>query len=185
MENKISIIYDKGKPVNIKIGEFILDKYEALAICIRLDKGNQNAMKFTEYIRNIFYDDPIFKDISETVYRFLILKEMNIDNEFAVQRYFNGNVKNILGEEYDYIELPKESIIKGHYPDSWIKYNDDLFPVEVKKNNFNDKALKQLTRYIDIYQSKKGIAVGEKLTVKGNLPSNIIFISSEGWELFY
>jgi len=187
--NLIKILYDKNIPMYIKIENEIIDKYEALSLAISLRGNNKNnnyrdAIIFMEFIRNVFNYDYTFQNISNIAYRYLIKDSVENNNELSIQEYFNNNINKILGKEYSYIKQPKDFIIKEHLPDSWVKYKEDIFPVEIKKYNFDNKALKQLLRYISVYKSKKGIAVGEKLTITEKLPSNITFISCEGWILF-
>ena len=54
--------------------------------------------------------------------------------------------------------------------------NGEDVPMEIKKGPFDNRALKQLLRYITVYGCSKGIAVGAKLTVE--LPENIMWIST-------
>lgn len=67
-----------------------------------------------------------------------------------------------------------------HIPDAWVEQDGEEIPVEMKLNDFDAKALKQLRRYINVYKKNKGIAIGRKLTVE--LPSDIRFISLEELE---
>lgn len=67
-------------------------------------------------------------------------------------------------------------------PDSWIRLNGEDIPVEIKIHCFNDKALKQLTRYMTVFKANRGIAVGKSLSVE--LSSNISFIGLDELEKF-
>lgn len=59
-------------------------------------------------------------------------------------------------------------------PDAWVKSDSDEIPVEIKLHNFNQAAVNQLNQYMKFYHSRKGIAVGKKLTVA--IPPEINFI---------
>ena len=61
-------------------------------------------------------------------------------------------------------------------PDGFVSIDGDIYPVEVKKSDFDKNALSQIKRYMHTYKSKGGIAVARKL--KCSLPSNITFIKA-------
>lgn len=64
---------------------------------------------------------------------------------------------------------------KKDIPDAWVEKDGEIIPVEVKLNSFDNHSLKQLNRYIKVYNCNKGIAIGRNLSV--TLPDNIEFIS--------
>lgn len=95
-----------------------------------------------------------------------------------VRQTSEGDVCKLFEDVFS--KLNKGAIVKKtndpkHIPDFWVKQGEEYIPVEVKLHNFNVSALKQLTRYMDFYKCKHGMAVGSKLTV--DLPKNIEFIS--------
>lgn len=113
----------------------------------------------------------------------------NIENFYSIAvRLMFENVKETWKNEFHYQNLFKEKCESLGYgklitvksnlkdiPDAWVERNGEKIPVEVKLRNFNESALDQLLRYISSYNAKRGIAVGEKLTVE--LPENIEFVS--------
>ena len=103
-------------------------------------------------------------------------KMMDRKNEFYYHNLFNNRCEKLFPE----FRIIKKKNIPGHYPDAWVEREGEEIPVEVKLNDFNDKALRQLKRYIQVYEKSKGIAIGRKLTVK--LPENILFISLDELE---
>ena len=62
-----------------------------------------------------------------------------------------------------------------HRCDFLLSIEGDLAPVEIKKGAFNTRALVQLKSYMEVYDCRRGIAVGERLTV--TLPTGVDFIS--------
>jgi hypothetical protein len=98
------------------------------------------------------------------------------DYEYSIHSYFKNNIKDILGDTYSL--LNKKSNGKD-IPDAWVGTDNTTIPVEIKRGDFDKKALRQLLRYLKSYNCNSGIAVGRSLMVK--LPSNIKFLSCEGW----
>ena len=62
----------------------------------------------------------------------------------------------------------------NHIPDGWVIRNDEYWPVEIKRETFDKRALAQLNRYIEEFSAPGGIAIADTLTV--DLPPNIEFI---------
>ena len=94
-------------------------------------------------------------------------------DEFFYQDLFKEHYKSFL----PLTELVERKNNRHHIPDAWLKENEEYIPVEVKLNNFNATALRQLIRYMEFYDCKNGVAVGDKLTVE--LPDNIQFVSNK------
>lgn len=92
-------------------------------------------------------------------------------NEQTVYKWFTKNYKEKLGKVY---EIKKRKNNSKHIPDFWLSVDGEDVPVECKLGEFDDKALKQLQRYMDYYVCKRGVAVAQKLSTE--LPSNITFI---------
>lgn len=89
--------------------------------------------------------------------------------EIDYQRIFVRYCKDFLGYK---ILKPKDD--KTLIPDAWVKNSEgEEIPVEVKRFEFDEKALTQLQNYMNHFGASKGIAVGSKLTAE--LPKNIIF----------
>ena len=101
----------------------------------------------------------------------IILKGID-RTEKDIYSLFERNYQYILGGNYKIVKIKNDTC---HKPDFWLKTNFETIPVEIKLHNFDKKALQQLLRYINFYNCKHGIAVGEKLTAE--LPDNISFIS--------
>lgn len=89
---------------------------------------------------------------------------------------------------YEWFKKELESILPGyeisdkkseakHRPDFWLleKQSGGLVPVEIKKNGFDQKGLRQLERYMSHYGAEYGIAVGSSLLCE--LPEKVKFIS--------
>jgi len=96
----------------------------------------------------------------------------SLDNhEFSLHSKFKEQV-HILISGAEVIEHKRKDV--HNQPDVWVNVNGIARPVEIKKHSFDNKALKQLSRYIKVFSADIGYAVAPKLTTP--LPSNIIFI---------
>ena len=93
-------------------------------------------------------------------------------NESSVVSWFFENLNELLPGAS---KIDKKSDNKN-IPDGFIRFEENIYPVEVKRSNFDNKALQQLKRYIDAYGSKKGVAVARELTC--DIPENIIFVKA-------
>jgi len=63
---------------------------------------------------------------------------------------------------------------RSNVPDFMVKVGGMLRPVEIKKNRATMSAVKQISRYINFYNTDKGYLVAPELS--GSLPDNVIFI---------
>lgn len=95
-------------------------------------------------------------------------------NETDVYSWFRKNYKALLDESYEIVSLEND---KHNIPDFWLKQNNEYIPVECKLQNIDKAALRQLQRYMNVYETQRGVAVGERCVV--DLPDNIIFISHD------
>jgi hypothetical protein len=65
----------------------------------------------------------------------------------------------------------------AHIPDGFICLDDQILPVEVKKVFFGVNELKQLTRYMDFYGCKKGVAVAPAFSYSiSSRVNDVIFV---------
>jgi len=96
---------------------------------------------------------------------------LSVIYESDVVSWFEKKYKNILGEGVEIVSNKDDEYNK---PDLWVKEKENYIPIEVKRNGFDKKSLKQLERYINFYNVSKGIAIGTEL--KCDLPHNIKFI---------
>lgn len=100
------------------------------------------------------------------------LHRMYKKNEFYYQDSFCKSVPKLLPT----MKVVTVKVDGKNIPDAWLQDEyGNVIPVEVKLHDFNSAAKKQLERYIQIYHTNYGIAVGEKLTT--SLPDNMFFIS--------
>jgi len=92
------------------------------------------------------------------------------NNEAVIQnKFFDKLDFYIQGAKKIDIKMDKE-----HKPDGFVVLDNEIYPVEVKKNTFDINALKQLTRYMRYYKCKKGIAVAPYLSCC--LPDDVSFV---------
>lgn len=146
----------------------------------QIDAGKyKHARELIRYINPLVqqHKDDNLREYFDLVEHYLLQERAaNKKDEYYYQKLFNDKCEIIL----DGVKLIKKKSIYGHYPDAWVKIGVEEIPVEVKLNDFDKKALKQLERYINVYNKKKGIAVGRKLSVE--LPHNIAFVSLDELE---
>lgn len=98
--------------------------------------------------------------------------------EETVYSWFERKYKDKIGSEWEIVKLKSN---RKNIPDFWLSNGKCKMPVECKLHEFDDIALKQLKRYIDFYDCKNGVAVGNSLTTK--LPCNIMFVKFNYEEL--
>lgn len=112
-----------------------------------------------------------FNNLYETMVTHLTWISDVSTNEFALQDLFKSRVKELISPEAEIVSIRG---LKNNRPDSFVKLGDEVIPVEVKLDAFDNKALKQLMRYMKAYDAQRGLAVAGRLTVE--LPTNISFI---------
>lgn len=110
-------------------------------------------------------------------YSFNHLYSMVIEEIYSQNKKYEFYYQGLFKEKISKL-LPCK-VIKGksdshNIPDAWIELNEEEIPVEVKLYDFNNKALKQLERYMQAFNCKHGIAVARELCTE--LPENIRFI---------
>lgn len=143
--------------------------YWLVSIIPNMEEINgENAFNYImkEYCNNEKFDYTLYK-LAVNAFKILALKEKN---EYSVHTLFKENYSKIYEGEVIYHKNDPR-----HIPDAWVEKDGERIPVEMKRHCFDKKALEQLTRYINFYNCRHGIAVGEELTVE--LPDNISFVS--------
>lgn len=172
-ESIIKIEYKNGKPEYLVVDGEKLSRFDLLALASRTD-DKKFAWKIMNIASILFHwqDDHTFNSLYGSVA--IQITVDNQINEFTIHQKFSERVKELLGNDAKIIKRIDDV---HHRPDFWVRLNGEDIPVEIKLNKFNQKALNQLLRYMNFYETSKGIAVGSELDVQ--LPDNIIFISSE------
>lgn len=167
------VIFDSGNYTGIEIGGKFYDRFGLLALATSC-KSSEAAWGFLKLASIMFHpqDDHVFNALYEAVTTHLAYWENAETLEYSLYPQFEKAVNNLFGENAKIIR-PKED--RHHRPDSWVQIGETLIPVEMKKSDFDGKALKQLTRYMNFYQCKNGVAVGSRLSVK--IPKSIRFIN--------
>lgn len=162
IQNKIEYYFNNKK----------IDRFDLLASAANSETETQ-AWRRLKLASKMFHfqEDETFN----ILYREIALGVVRAfyENEFTIQSMFKENVEKILGSEYHLLKEKKNN--PRHIPDAWVTFEDQEIPVEVKYNTFDKKALKQLQRYMKVYKSKTGIAIGR--TLGTYLPDNIRFVS--------
>lgn len=96
--------------------------------------------------------------VTEMIVRHCIARDAK-GTEFEVHRHFWANL-----ERY----LPGATRIKSrsnqqHMPDGWVEIEGVAIPVEIKRDEFNVAAARQLARYMTEYGIPRGIAVAREI----------------------
>ena len=99
-----------------------------------------------------------------------------VTSEKVLSNTFKYNLENNKYEGLKPCRVKVETNQK-HIPDGFAVYKDEIVPIEMKASKFDDKAQKQLRRYMKEYGCSYGIAVARELTT--NLDNNIVFIPVE------
>lgn len=95
-------------------------------------------------------------------------------SEFVLHDLFKEHISEVIPGA----KIAKVKKSRKHIPDAFICFDKGkAIPVEIKRDDFDQKALNQLNRYCKAYKSTRGVAVGEKCTVK--LPNRFIFVENE------
>lgn len=113
--------------------------------------------------------------VRETVIRWFMQSR---PREKDVYFWFKNNYKSRLGNNF---EIVKKKTDRKNLPDFWLYDGEAVIPVECKTGDFDECALTQLQRYMNVYQCEKSVAVGSALTVE--LPENITFVQFDIKEL--
>lgn len=98
-----------------------------------------------------------------------ILRETTHD-EFYYQELFKRYAADVL-DGAKVIEVKENP---SHKPDAWVDFEGGATPVEVKLDEFNESALCQLQRYMNVYDSQRGVAVARSCAAE--LPANIVWV---------
>ena len=175
----IKVLFVNGKPKYVIITGLKMDQYQLLAFANEFSDFNKDdAWSIMNFASSLFHpeNDWAFNTLYGAVAMDMTRKSMSENREYWLHDFFNNNVSQILGQEAKIVKVKQNS---RHQPDSWVQVDDNILPVEIKNGPFDNKALRQLTRYIKFYNSKGGVAVGNELAIK--LPSNIRFYNCSNW----
>ncbi|MBO1582669.1 hypothetical protein [Bacillus sp. XF8] len=170
---KVYTVFENDKVSHLLIDGVKVDRYELLAMANEAGYENEKfAWQLMNLASSLFHpdDDSTFNSLYSAVA--MHITYLNMENEFNIHSLFDKRIKEVFHEDAVIVKRKND---QKHQPDSWVKLNDKYIPVEMEKGAFDKKALNQLKRYMEVYSSVEGIAVGSKLTV--DLPENITFIS--------
>lgn len=135
------------------------------------------SLSYHDFCKALEIADDAFSDldcpwikhcVKETIMRWYSL---SVPKENDVYFWFAKNYKSRLGDEFEIISKKSNS---KHKPDFWLSDGTFEYPVECKLHKFDNIALAQLQRYMNVYNCQFGVAVGSDLTAE--LPTNIIFV---------
>ena len=173
-ESKYKLCYDRlGYIEFIEIRNKKYSFYDILGMSYKaIDIEYSEKLMLLAYM--VFYDNPLYdKSIFQAVIIAIISTHPN--NEYHIYDFFRRAYKYIFG----FNMILEKVISTKNIPDFLMKdiNKGALIPVEVKLNKFNERAKRQLLRYIRVYKASYGVAIGRELTTP--LPSNIRFISTD------
>jgi putative transposon-encoded protein len=170
---KAKVIMKDGKYEGIEIDGIKLNRFDLLALASETAFDDEKLAWQIMNIASIMFhpqDDKTFNVLYGAVAMDIARK--NYVTEASLYPLFEKAVKKLFGNN---AEIVKKSNNPKHQPDAWVRIENQYIPVEIKLHSFDKKALSQLQRYMNFYNCKQGIAVGNSLMV--DLPENIIFIS--------
>ena len=178
ISNKKAVIKNETIPVMeevLTVDGLPFRKYDLIGfVCSLIDRNKLNeAEEILQMTENIYvnkHGSETFERICDAVHDLITYKEIRKD-ELYYQNIFKAHCKDILGTEYELYDMKN---LKPKRPDAWVKYNNIIIPVEMKKGNFGKSALKQLQNYMKLYNCDHGIAIGLKSSIE--FPSNIRFV---------
>ncbi|MCK5612387.1 hypothetical protein KAR91_61515 [Candidatus Pacearchaeota archaeon] len=156
----------KKTDILIKLEYFSEKIYETKNIEDVISLGKE----FNDFKESLDYKDCYFYLMDAISFAIFQRRANFRKTEFDLHEKFRKKIKTL---------IPNATIIKKknnakNMPDFWIKKDNLEIPVEIKLNNFNESAKKQLLRYMNFYNCNFGYAVAEKQTI--DLPKNIKFI---------
>lgn len=178
INNNEAIIKNEIIPImeeSLTIDGLPFRKYDLLGFaCELIDKNKldeaENLLKMILGIYGNKHGSVTFERICNAIYDLIIYEEMR-KNEIYYQQIFKNHCKEIMGDGYELYDMKNQ---KTKRPDAWVKFNNIIMPVEMKKGKFGENALKQLQGYMDLYNCNFGIAIGLRSAIK--FPDNIRFI---------
>lgn len=166
---EVKIVKEDNGKMNCYMNGILIDRFKLLA-CAMNEEDEEEAWKIIQTASRVFHpmDDRIFNSMYLSCVTYITEKFSK--NEY----YYHGMFNRV------YSKIRKGKVVRKksdgiNIPDSWVERDGFIIPVEIKIGEFDEKALKQLNRYIQTYGSKCGIAVGRTISV--DLPSNVEFIS--------
>ena len=171
----IRVIHKDGKPWSVVIDGVEFDRFQLLAFASLLSSKSKDLARWVLNIASRLFhwqEDWAFNELYGTVA--MDITRHWIETEASLYTRFEEKAPEILGGD---AKIVRVKVKPKHRPDSWVRMNGNNIPVEIKLGKFDAKALKQLQRYMSVYESSLGIAVGERATV--DLPENVIFISTK------
>lgn len=178
MTNLINIENKDGQLLTkVKIGGHLLDYIDLYEMVCEMsykvhEHGLDNLLGLLHLAKSITPKEkniPFLENSArETIFRNY---QSSLPTEFDIHKLVQKNISKVI----DNCAVFERINDAKHQPDVWIRANGYEIPVEVKLKNFDYKALKQLKRYMDFYNCKKGIAVASELTTI--LPKSIKFIA--------
>lgn len=176
---RVAIVEEAGYPKYLMLGDSKINKFELLALAGKTSqKDEKQAWDLMQLASQLFHpqNDWVFNTLYGAVAMDITRKKAYESSEYWIHGYFKNNLQEVLGEHVELVDGPKH---QNHQPDAWVKLNGELTPVEMKKGKFDKTALRQLMRYIKVFEAKQGIAVAKELSIE--IPSNIIFVSCADW----
>lgn len=155
-----------------------------LAIAVDASEGNNDSLskRFFGLADDLGYhgESWAYNTIRNSAMADVVFTKNRRDTEARYYDLFEKHLHKVFDESTKVIEGHSNAKNK---PDKWIEINGVEIPVEMKKGEFDAKALKQLQRYMSVFNSVAGVAVGSHMTV--DCPTNVIFVPTstlDYWE---
>lgn len=158
------------------LGNENLGYYDLLILASKLRFNNDpksidTALAILEVAKLIEPPESENEYLRDAVWETIIhAKHAFLQKEFDLHEKFKKEISKLIPSA----KVIKKKNIKDNYPDVWVDVNGAIRPVEIKLRKFDNRALRQLMRYIKVYKVDLGYAVARELACK--LPSCVSFI---------
>lgn len=162
------------------VQQFALFGTASFLLAMSLEAADKESarelFKFADFLGCSFSDSPVFDSDAYSTLSYAVggdvLSKFHRD-EFYYQELFKEFASVVVPD----CEVITRAQTRYDKPDAWISVNGDDVPVEVKLGEFDKKAMKQLERYMSVYECEYGVAVGKTTDIEP-WPDNVFWVST-------
>lgn len=161
---------------------YIEKTIEECVVSIKNAPNSNKAFRFYSIINDLVIaytgdKKEYFISLQMVLMHHIHMMQKGESSEKNIHDWFKKNV-SILGENAYVVD--HEHPIGKYRADFLCKVHGKEIIVEIKKDQVDKKALRQIEKYLKISGVRMGILIGSELKVK--LPENIMFISYKDWK---
>lgn len=160
------VFFDERVPLQIE-----LLAYRTLALAIQKAINAEEKSFFAEECYDMInkvssyfpHDGGLVSDLFSTMECAALQFVTDVWNQSQYERAMYGKILPLIKETFIDAKEVYPELKKGHHPDMFIESGGRVIPVEVKRGKFDNKAISQLRRYMDVYESEVGIGVARQI----------------------